>query len=229
MSSYQYELKNVYLGYEFEPSSSTIAYWPLNSETLYTDQSGNWKNLTNVWTTIWTYQWVSCAYNNWDKNKYAWLNSPLTTSNNSFTASLWFYSLWDSANWQSLIQWWYWQTTQAFNMALNKNVMSVWWWSNDTSLNVTKINQWVHYIITYNWTTIKAYVNSELVLTVNLNYTIPTSAKTSLMCNYVRTDWATSDPLNWYLSNVIVENKVWTVEEVSKYYNQNKSLYWITN
>ena len=218
----------IYKDYSWEPNSNTIAYYPLNSEYQYTDQSWNWKNLTNNGVTIWTYQWVSCAYNNWTAANYAWYNGPMFTWNNKFTVSLWFYSLWNTSWWQSLIQTWYWTWTQAFNMALNKNVLSVWWWSNDTSLGITKINQWVHYVATNDWTSIKCYINWELIITANLTYTIPSSWKTSLLSNYIRTDSWTSDPLNWYLSNVIVENYNWDEKLVLWYYLQTKSLYWIS-
>lgn len=216
-----------FINYEWSPSSNTIAYYPLDSTNQYLDKSWNNKNLTNNWLTIWTYQWVSSAYNNWTSTKYAYLSTPLFTWNWQWTVSSWFYSLWNDSWWQSIIQVWYWSWTQAFNMAINKNVIYFWWWTNDTSTWVTKINQRVNYIVTNNNWTINAYINWELVKTATLTYTIPSSGKTSIWSNYIRTDWWTSDPWNWYLSKIIVENKTRTSSDVKNYYLSTKSLYWL--
>ena len=213
MSSYQYELKNVYLGYEFEPSSSTLFYFPLKDDLL-----------DKVWSTTipisWTKQTIWYSFNT------VWASTP----NPSFwNSNFWFVSvrvkwLWNSSS--SLIQQTIntakWDTQYNFNHTNNVYLKyfachdSWWTWhAFGTQQNVSH-NVWHHFAYWYNWSGSVAYIDWQLIWT------------------YAQTPYASSAWTFWNSMNVVYSEIIWETiarseDKILSYYNATKSLYWITN
>lgn len=210
----------------WKPSANTVAYYKL--ETDANDYSWNWYNLVTTHTSpsFETYQWVNCAKFNGSNMELH--NNSLNPSAywNSFTVSAWAYLWWWSATTVICNTYKSWSTY--YNWALNKwsyssyltlwNGLDFWtlwpssWW-------------WYHLLFTCNNRSTITYVNwvQSNTWTLSLNLTN----------NWVFWIWTTEDGgsmyyyLNWWLSNIIVENKARTADEISTYYNKSKSNYWL--
>ena len=227
-------VKEIYVGTTkvrpsgWQPWANTVAYRPLNSTTTVNDQSWNNYNLTQTWGSFGTYSGVDCFYNGWSTTGYFNLTSaPLIPSGNaSRTISLWtnFSSLWSryvlsywsqNGTWRGLNL----QTTSSYSF-----VNIIW-----KTLRWPNISIGVRYLhtITTEWNEIKYYVNWVLQAT-NTDTTINTNAITSSLpfrLMRVNNSTSTSYQTRWYLSEVIIENKARTEQEIQDYYNQIKSNY----
>lgn len=210
---------------EWMPWANTIAYYPLTSETTVNDLSWNGYNLTTNWTvTFWTNQGVSCASFN---SSWLYISS---FSQLQWTASR-TYSFWIYDN-----NTWTWQPTYVFQwrtgnnnqMVLiftdgNKNYTISQWGSSSGSFWAKKNGQWVHIAVTYDGSKFTWYTNWTSAGT--WTYTINTQwSELAIWKN----SWNTWGSFVWYISEVIVENKVRTASEIAGYYNQTKSQYWIS-
>ena len=208
----------------WEPNANTVAYYPLTSD--FSDASWNSRNLTNSWATITTQWWRACWY--WNGSSYAeyswyWL------TNTARTINVWCYCTQASnTQWVVHISTYSviapsWSLWVKFNL-WNTNVWP-WDWTNASAESVTaNVTAWWHNIIvTQSWNTTKLYIDWSLIWTIS-NY--PSEANTpnwwSLWSKYYS---AHSEKLTWYLSAVILENKVRTAQEISDYYNLTKSTY----
>lgn len=221
---------------EWLPWANTVAYYPLDSTNTTNDMKGSWTayNLTNNWSvTFWTYNWVSCAYFNWWTWKY------LTNASLSFwaypqqTVSIWFYTtstdttkyqviynIWTvSQNW--LLGSWYKHNTLWISLSswhssyeVSQNINLSWWWHLLT--NVT------------NWSVSKQYIDWVFVQTFNNSL----SQTQTRICFGNTIYWSNTAPdvnqFSWYLSKCIVEDICWSAQEILDYYNQTKSIYWLS-
>lgn len=214
MSSYQYELKNVYLGYEFEPSSSTVMYYPFKDDQL----DKVWGS--SIWTT-WTKQDLGYTFNS---------TSSMTITNPKTTCR--FLSMWikfnSSLSWNNQTA-----TTYIWWMCYNFNHNSATWlqkfqyhssassgddrWPRSNTVATTT---WTWYHMAY-WTDgskVYAYLNGQKVWEANITPWLATETSMMIWWN-----------LNITLSELICESSVRDADKVLNYYNQTKSLYWITN
>lgn len=90
---------------------------------------------------------------------------------------------------------------------------------------VTDTNVWYNVILTNDVDTKMVYINWQLFSTSTIaSTTTTTSIDTRIWWFVPRND---SWYFNWNISNVIFENKTWTATEVSNYYNNTKSNYWL--
>ena len=82
---------------------------------------------------------------------------------------------------------------------------------------------WYNVVATQEWSTVKAYLNWEYI---GESTTRPSQIPTwwSLWAVHISSH---SDKYIWYISNAILENKARTAQEISDYYNQTKSNYWL--
>lgn len=76
-----------------------------------------------------------------------------------------------------------------------------------------------HIVETYNNGTGTVYINGSLYVTV-------TCYNITDWYLWI-TPWGSWDGLHWYMSEFILDWKVWTAEEVADYYNQTKAEYWL--
>ncbi len=209
-----------------QPWANTLAYRPLTSTSTTNDLSWNNNNLSSIWTVnFWTYYWVDCAC--FDDNSWRLQSSSLYDINDLtwITICSWFFTDWAPSDtdwkiwttewhncfWYANWLWWYYRSDFAFG-TINTTVNTESEWLL-VALTCDKVN----FTITVLWQ--------------NLNYTQtePVQDFSMIWTNY--TIWDSPGlprKLIWYISNFIIENKSWTAQEVSDYYNQTKSLYGIS-
>lgn len=98
------------------------------------------------------------------------------------------------------------------NYLSNAYTLSIWTWTN-----VIMTISWVWWIMNFyvNWTKIWDSVNLW-------NFTAPTSPL-NLSLYYDNS----GGYFNWLIDEVIIENKVWTPEQIKKYYTYTKWRFWI--
>ena len=211
-----------------EPWANTVAYYPLTSTTTVNDMSGNNRNLTNNNVVFGTYQWVNCWYFNarWSSTWYCWLyNSsfyPWGSASFPITVNLWFLASWNSTYHNPRLIW-------PILWAKEPNKVVAWWY-NGWDIDWLMFNIWErtnaifvlidnnHYTVYKNW-----------VLQYENVYTDISVWNSKYLVVWTREDNWTGywDKWDWWISNLILENKVRTADEVSAYYNQTKWNYWL--
>ena len=204
----------------WNPWANTVAYYPLTDD--FNDHKWSWTlyNLTNNGWSLTTLSWVKCAYYNW--SSYSSNSSISFWSTRTLLA--WCYLLW---NWMIAYTGTY--NSSRYNLLalfsnnswkLNVSDLQVTWFNTSS----TYLNQWVllAWIVDGQSTsTMKMYINWSLYNESSRNYW---STDTSWLWVWRKYD-INSDYLTWYISNLIIENKAWTAQEVLDYYNQTKSQY----
>lgn len=206
------------------PWSNTIAYRPLTSTTTLNDQSGNNYNLTNKGSvTFWTYKGVDCAYFSGTWNNYLDLSS-FQTNQQTFTVLCWIYYISNgktaNGNYDQVAWWWYtnhWLRRDCYNSPYNKLVCG---WVDAWSL--TSDSSWIFTAYTFNGSNVwKFYKNGSLVgsytNTPNFWSTFAIGGIHNCANNYKK--WGGG------ISEVIVEKRQRTAQEIASYYNQTKSKY----
>ena len=209
------------------PWTNTLAYYPLTSTTTTQDKSWNNRNLTNSWVTFGTYKWVDCAYSSMSSKLY---NSSFITNQQNITALVWIYYVWNGYSWNGNYNqtvWRWWQSSSENFWPYIDNLNSPWrlvcspggFWG----ITLTSDSVWKHCAITYDYTNKigKMYIDWTFIWQ-NTNATPPYWTYFWLWGGR----WSTSC-FYWWLSEAIIENKIWTAQEILDYYNQTKSKYWL--
>lgn len=216
--------------YEWKPWANTLLYMPLNWDVL--DYSGNENNGTWSWTT--EYKTI------WDK-QYAYINtnscinltsSPIWTWNpDDFTFSCWVRinenSYWaqpvylgsDSTNNRfCLILNYYWVNRNNFQHINDIYVNTIYLWPT-TSTPEHKW-EWINVIYTYEKATQTStlYINNSQTWTDN-GYPINIASGGNYRIARPLSD---SNFANYWLSEIIFENWIWSAQERSDYYNWTK-------
>ena len=198
---------NVYIRTdEWLPWENTIAYYPLKTD--FNDAKTSWTkyNLTNSWVTLSELWWVTCANFNW--------------SNSKATGSFYSYWTWDltaSVRWYPLsnnqwVWWCIWLTTLVMN---SKN------WVVEWTSAPTPINTWTNIVFTITWGKLKIYSNGTLYLDTSFSNNVTWDLMLWIDGSYRY--W-----FYWWVSELIFENRAWTADQIAWYYNQTKSLYWLS-
>jgi hypothetical protein len=204
---------------KWKPWANTVAYYPLTSTTTVNDMSGNNRNLTNNWATFWTYQWISCVY--WTARRQR-INTP--SLNWVKTISLWTNWSGNYANSNSNFSVIY-ADEQATALAYRKyNDYKFQFYDGvENLINSYITNQRYNLVVTFDGTA-KIYINWQLLWQ-------GTNAvqNTGWIFYFMRWVWTgdTADGYLWWISNIVLENKVRTDQEISDYYNQTKWNYWL--
>ena len=231
------ELKNAYIGEypeRWQPWANTVAYYPLTSTTTVNDLSGNGYTLSTHDTlpTFWIYQWVDCASFNSNSLKTSSVNPWAYW--NYFTVSLWIYSTsnWDRVpicNYYAQIEWWpIWYNWGIRSHSSWSSIFKLMWGSNPTFNLNSGTTWWNHLLFIWdNWNLI-TYKNGVQQGTGTIG---------SVNNNGTLTIWAWWDDweahewhgcfwyFKWWISEVIIEDKVRTAREIADYYNLTKSNY----
>ena len=198
-------------GGSYTPTANTIAYYPLKSDIL--DHSGNGKDLS--WTNYsFDGNFITVSYLTWpqvtpenttgDRTVSGWVNTSSGTCKYNFRRTsdwpLGYIMGQDNENW---------------NRPWGSLYLNGWKRCRPSSTSV-----WTIFLMTRTktWTTMNLYLNGSLVST---NTSLWTSTRTS---SGTVVQWIGSGKY----SEIIIEDKVWTAQEVLDYYNLTKWNYWIS-
>lgn len=196
----------------WKPGANTIAYYPLKNDA--NDYSGNWRNgtATNISFISWYALWN-------------WVNSRITstlTDDWIKTISLWVKRVWRQEDWRFVASSW-----TSSNTGYHQSLAL--WTDNKWSISTHDSNEYVSdYVADNNWVYLcatfkswenKLYINWEYAWTSTYTY----SGLSSMFNLFARS--TNLDYFKWYISNVIIENKTRTSQEISDYYNNTKSNY----
>lgn len=214
----------------WKPWTNTVLYLPLESNC--NDYSWNWYNWTwnsASYTTSWTTKNV--AYFN---GSYIDLSTFRITEDNT-TINVWVKST-STNTWQEIFDanasgsttsttyFWYnwpWNVSNQYGMQhavpwWNYSIAYTSWWPFQ--------NVWKNICVVMNTSWIKIYMNWILQsASSNISWRMVWTPNASI---WWRKNWNTNF-FRWYISEFIWENKVWTDTEISNYYNQTKSNYWL--
>lgn len=220
MTLYEHPLKNAYIGYVWTPWANTLAYFPFNDDLL--DHSWNWVTLSNtsyLSKQALGYKWQFSQGNTWN-NIYA----KFTDWNAKFI-SIWYNVI--SSSWNSgilgLEKYWYvaynpthWNSSISWKIVVFANSSRTIW----ASVAWMSFNAWHHLTIWFDGSKILISKDGEQVTLYNwsgYNFwngvnIVGGGNNTNLQC---------------LVSEFICESECWSAAEISNYYNQTKSSYWL--
>lgn len=227
---------------EWKPWANTVAYRPLNSTTTVKDQSWNNYNLTQTGGSFGTYNGVNCFYNGGGTTGYFTLTSgaKIPSGNASRTILMRTNIPETNYNYQRyFIEYWRHQDGDAVFIENHRPSSSssyfrcsAGFWNSGyatTTDSYLSLNTWYSFAFVYS-NTMNLYVNGTLAKSTSPTRTINTTAISSSYPLRIM-KWATSTSNNyqvrWYISEVIIENKARTADEILAYYNQTKGNYWL--
>lgn len=231
-------VKEVYVGTtkvrpsEWKPWANTVAYRPLNSTTTVNDQSWNNYNLTQTGGSFGTYNGVNCFYNGGSTTGYFTLTSgaKIPSGNASRTILLWVKPTSSSSSYERVfLHYWANVAYQMVEMYLDTDKrskvslsgvasscgeMTIWSWSL-----IAFTSTGSHFTLYLNWVAGTTYLATLATTAISSSYPLRLMKKnTSSSTNY---------QVRWYISEVIIEDKARTADEISAYYNQTKGNYWL--
>jgi len=219
---------------EWQPWANTICYYPLDSTNTLNDLSWHNYTLTNSWSVaFWTNQGVDCAWftswgsSSWSRWLYRTSDSIITLQSSDFTFSVWLYK---------------WSETMYYNPRIIGRYGD--YWCIFTYASISKISvadSTSYWVVPDNWawflfTCVYDHTDKSWVYYKNAVY--QNTQSNANPANYSN-NWivlGTRDNLwtwywdkwSWWMSNIIIENKKRTVQEISAYYDLIKSDYWIS-
>ena len=215
----------------WQPWPDTLSYYPLTTVSTVSDLSGNSRNLVEAgWVTYWTYAWVNCAYinNTTVRNALYYQNAEVWYWGwgNPITISLWFYctSFWNETGMVSINnnEWW---DDRAIGIVLNNTCR--WyiyrWWTNFV-YTPTLTSAWTNIVLTIDWVNMSIYKDWVLWETRPCGYSQWTGQ--TYFWIWPKYPWWYAQ--DWYYSNVIVEGRARTLQEVADYFDLTKWDYWIS-
>ena len=228
-------LKKAYIGkWEWSPNANTVAYRPLNSTTTVNDQSGNSYNLTQTWGSFGTYNGIDCFYNGWSTTGYftltSWANIP--TGNTNRTILVWAYPTGYNSSYARYFLCYgeqtSWKGCRLYINTSSKPTADIYTNAITGSTNMST-SGWSLLTFTSTGNTFNFYVNWTSVWS-NSSWTINTrEISSSYPLRLMRSNISTSSnyQVRGYISEVIIENKTRTADEIADYYNQTKWNYWL--
>lgn len=216
--------------WSWQPWADTVAYYPLTSSTTTTDSQWNY-NLSNSWNvTFGTHNSVSCAYFNWTSTSRLYNSSISYNSYPTYTVNCRFFLDYSGSRYQTIYTIWNTYATWLLWVWYNYNVN---WWSialwayaggyeTVTQISIST-NTRHNLVVVVNWSSSKQYLDWVQIATYT-NSLSNTQTWLNLWCP----SHNSSDTLWWWISEFILENKVWTNEDIENYYNKTKWDYWIS-
>lgn len=223
--------------YEWKPWPNTVAYYPLNWDAL--DYSGNNRNLTTnnmIYTSWWPWQ-VAVFTSFWNYAYYQ--NNSLFDLRSPFTYNV-------RANASSITSWYYngshpyWNTLISIQdgTTIASHCEDLWFWLWDKVIwyqwNVDYMDGWTistnhryNVVFTYDGNGgKKLYIDWVQVASDTITPTSVSYSDARLVLSRSATSY-NAQPYDWMLSNVIIEDKARTAQEIFNYYNSTKSNYWL--
>ena len=208
----------------WHPSANTLARYKLENDS--NDYSWNGRNWTASGISYTTISWIKCPYFNYSSNSY--ISLPWFWTLNSITVSFWINS---SYSWTQMnTPFSTWPTTDNANFQIyaqpSSLVISRWNWSDSNYFESNyDCTDWTwHNVVATNWSDwAKIYIDWIFRTSSNNVRVVKSDNWRCFIWHWVYNNVF----FLWYLSNVIIENKVWTSTDVSEYWNKIKSKYWI--
>lgn len=205
------------------PWANTLLYCPLKED--YADHSPTPKTITLNWTvtqdTIW--------YNfNW----WYLVSSAFTWPTTHTTMSIWAKPNGIRSNYQALFSKYYGSFTYPYATT------SIWITDNTSNADfsianssatlrntLASLTMWSRQLITwtYDGSNVKIYINWQLISSTAESGSMLSNNTQASIGNYL---W-TTQLFYWNLSEVILEDKSRTADEITNYYNQTKFNYWL--
>ena len=205
----------------WRPNENTVAYFPL-TENFIDQITWNWPTATSGTIPFTTKDWVVCvSCPSWSV-QMSYNNRNWSTWNNVHTWSFWCNKNSYSHERQVVITTGYGATNRCKGMGFHNNKFWTGWWNNDTDHADAKIWQRALYTWTFDWTTTRAYINWELVNSKNMTYSVDSNNYSALFSQVIQNASGPDQSADWYYRDIIIENRVWTAEEILNYYNQTK-------
>lgn len=205
----------------WKPWANTICYYTFDNQNL-DDSSGN----NNNWS--WYNGTGSFMANTWWYCANLWSSHAIQMPFNLWWLTNWTLNVWIKYNsFSKSFQWILWckewsSWAMHINVTNNKLIEIAMVWHSAISYQTSMATDiWYNICITKSWTTYFIYINGTLWNSwtwwaISTNYT-----------QYLWTSYTDNRYLDWYLDNVIIENKSRTAQEISDYYNLTKSNYWL--
>lgn len=208
----------------WQPWANTVAYYPLDSVNQLSDLSWNQNTLTKEWTVTFTDNYASFSTS-------GRLNTPINSTSTDQTVIFWM--MHESGTWSEQVpiakwwtnynnyRWWFYNNNNwDLKVQINNNWIGVSTLTADTWYMIVQTTSWAG---TANCN-FKVYVNWNTTPLVNQTAPLYNDSST-----YIRMWWRpTQYNFRWKLSWIIIEDRIWTAQERLDYYNQTKSLYWIS-
>ncbi len=205
------------------PWVNTIAYYPLDSVNTVNDLSGNWYDLTAngsyifdslsvYFPTIWDNYLISSA------SAVSTITDGMTwqcwvkADDNSSKPCFWIMSAATNCWWNS--------TWNEASLAYRIECLA---WSYSYNTSAWDWTTWHLYTVVLSNNVFTLYIDWSQVAIANDGGTY--SYTMSLKINKI---WWMTDRWKARYSKLIIEDKEWTEQEILDYFNQTKSLYWIS-
>ena len=215
-----WEEKQIYPKPPFTPTSDTLAYYKFDWNLNDSSSSGRNMSLQNWSVTYWTTAgWAKY----WYFNTSTWTNNILFSSINywtyKMTISYWIQPKTLFSDYVLSVELAATATVPIYARAYDSYTVT--FHGNDTTYAMSK-DTWYYVTITRDGTTCKYYVNWVLVGTQTWQtWTYDVDFKLNNAQNTSTTRYANDQ----YFSEMILENKVRSADEITAYYNATKSNY----
>lgn len=204
-----------------QPGVNTVAYFPLTEDFI--DQvTGNWPTSTSGTIPFTTKDGVLCASCPSGSVQRSYNNRNWSTWNNVLTRSFRCNKNSYSHERQVMITTGYGGTTRCKGMGFHNNKFWTGGRNNDTDHADAKIWERALYTRTFDGTTTRAYINGVLVNSKNMTYSVDSNNYSALFSQVIQGSSWQAQSLDGYVREVIIENRVRTIEEIVDYYNKTK-------
>ena len=212
----------------WSPNANTYCYCPLESD--YADHSGNNVAVTSDLTSYWTDMFPGGTW------KYVCIpQTNVVTAATNWTVLFRVYPEFKNDNYQTVVAEAAKRNSGNFNrwflievwgtQGSMPSYFTIWWeagWAWNTWILLAMTHESAWYLnLSINWSSptnnwYKYWIDSETSVTNYPMYFWRHVVQTS------RSYW-----LKWQIKDIIVDTRVWTDQEILKYYNQTKSKYWL--
>lgn len=207
----------------WQPWANTIVYYNIdNNDTTTIYDKANSYNLTcnaSYSTDANAGRCLSLTYNTW---AWLWAYIDFWTT---YTVNVWFNCTWSTSGWGSVLEEW-WSSSQLPRFAMyvrNDPLYEFRTGSVNWNTTTTSTTWWHLYTFTRDTSWCVAYIDGIQKFTVSYSAVSYNSWSYFNLWWYVHDVWPT-----WLLKALIIENTKRTAQEISDYFNQTKSTYWIS-
>lgn len=222
--------------WEWKPNANTVLYYSFNEDTATTVYDNSWHSYN--WTRAgsnWVYSNLTVGkYTvfSWQTNQIINIPTSFTYPTTNYTFSFWVkyntnspsYARWIFSKWSGNNGTGSYLLIQEYQWKIRADIPYV---VGDIFICNTVLNDdtWHHIAMVKDGTSWYTYADKTLVNTNTWNYNIDGTNTTSwIIWKNQASYW---QQFLWWLDEFIIESKARTAQEVSDYYNQTKSNYWL--